>query len=218
MKIILLSVLLAGLALASTEVKAIHSAPEGVDLVKFPIVKDGGLTPEKTADLGLASFKLKESVKVLNHYRGTDTWTHDTLEIGDTVYKDQTGEILYRAKCSNRVKVLKNCPAPTTVLQAAPAPKKELDWLDNMAEKFAKGWRDSTGAVGRSWGVLLPILLLLLFPLAGLGWWLYRRLRPVPPPPAPPAPPAPPVATAYRRSPSTLVHPPPTGLGPNQRM
>lgn len=214
MKTILLSVLLAGLALAAPEVKAVNTAPAGVDLVNFPIVKDGGLTVEKTADLKLVPARLEESVVVMNHYRFDNSWRVQTLQKGDLVYKDQTGEIRYRAFCSNRVVVVKNCPAPPTVLQAVPAPQKELGWLDNMVEKFTNAWKASTGAVGTAWGTLLPMLGFLALPLIAGGYWLYRRLRPVPPPPAQPAQPDPPVVPA--RPP--IVHPSPTGLGRNQRM
>lgn len=196
LKNILISVLLAGIALASPEVKAVNATPAGVDLRKFPILGQNELTVEMAADLELIPVKLEKQVVVLNYYRVDNSWRLQALQEGDLVYKDQKGEIRYRAYCSNRVVVMKNCPAPPVVLAAGQEPEKELGWLDNMAGKFANGWRASTGAVGTAWGTLLPMLGFLAFPLIAGGYWLYRRLRPVPPPAAPPATPTTPPTPA----------------------
>lgn len=156
--------------------RTMFSAPTNADLMKYPVLKYGGLTPRLAAEMGLHPETIKEPTVVENHFRELvdkdGRMVREILPKGTVVYANASGEPIYKADCANRIAVVKPCPVCPP---ASPAVKAQATTATTTAAaKTSRGfWEDNF------WDLLLALVMLAA--IMALVWLIlyaiYRLVR-----------------------------------------
>jgi hypothetical protein len=183
-------------AMRTNPVDTGFALPKEIDIVKYPILKYGELTPRRAAEMGLHSVVLEKPVTVYNLYRniGSDgRFAYETLLQSTVVYANQNGELVYKANCSNRIAAIADCPKCTPI---APSALPGTAATNSTGKTAANGnsadisgskaalasaltggsfWK-SLGAFAKGLGWVLLALLLLAIAIV-LASWLFAWTR-----------------------------------------
>lgn len=197
-----------------------YAAPAEAELNKYPIMKQGEMTPAMQAKLGLHAVELADTVTVLNYFNNTNRFVLETLVRGTIVWADQDGTLRYKADCTNRIVKASECPKCREMLadlerQVATMKEQNKELYTAVNKTLAKqngGWFER--AANWLWDLfkfLLSILFLGLL-LAVIFWflselWNWLNGRNTPPKTPAPAPVAP-APTPVPATPTPVVAPP----------